>query len=63
VKTLHSSPVVDGQAHLFFWTKPRTDSASRPRDESTNLLRAVRADAAKNLARNASALPDGQVLN
>jgi hypothetical protein len=35
-----SSPVVDGLAHLFFWTKPFTESASRPGDDSTNLLRA-----------------------
>jgi hypothetical protein len=59
----YSSPVVDGQAHLFFWTKPFTESASRPGDDSTNLLRVVRADAAKSPARNASALPDRRGLN
>jgi hypothetical protein len=53
-----SSPVVDGQAHLFFWTKPHTESASRPGDNSTSVLRAVTADGAKYHAGNAQASPD-----
>ena len=54
---------MDGQAHLFFWTKPLAENASRPRDESTNLLRAVTADAGKYPAGNARTSPDRRGSN
>jgi hypothetical protein len=54
-----SSLDVDGQAYLFFfWTKPLTENASRPGDDSTNLLRAITADGAKYHAGDAQASPD-----